>query len=212
MTRKSSPRRDDSQRDELLWLETYFIAFPARRRPTLAQVERALAEADPHLKLENLSADDDGLFQSLLVESPGDHAAVEVSYETGDAVVEQNMQWAKQLQKQLTPKQLEQLVGADARLDVAHYERVPLNKPGIDGASRAEGVRHAEKQSHNPDDQDYETSDAYDDELADSGGGDDFDVEAAMETFDPTCLLTVVDSLAALTRGITLDAAAGEVV
>ena len=37
--------------DDLLWLETYFIVFPQNRRPTLAQVEHALAEADARLQL-----------------------------------------------------------------------------------------------------------------------------------------------------------------
>jgi hypothetical protein len=117
------------ERDDLLWLETYFIMFPHERRPTLTQVEHALAEANPHLLLQNLAADDDGRFASLLVQSPEDHAAVEVSYETGEAVVEQNLEWAKHMQKQLSPAQLQQLVGADARLDVAHFERVPSSGP-----------------------------------------------------------------------------------
>src|SRR5262245_43182028 len=118
---KSGTRKS---RDELLWLETYFIVFPSSRRPTLSQVENAIAAADQHLRLENLEADDDGLFASMLVESPEDHAAVEISFETGEAVVEQNLEWAKQLQKKLPAKQLQQLIASDSRLDVAHFERV----------------------------------------------------------------------------------------
>jgi hypothetical protein len=33
-----------------------------------------------------------------------------------------------------------------------------------------------------------------------------------MEIFDPTCLLTVVEALSKLTRGLAFDPAAGEVV
>jgi hypothetical protein len=174
--------------DELLWLETYFILFPHKRRPTLTQVERALAEADPRLHLENLAADDDGLFESLLVQSREDNAAVEVSYETGEAVLEQNLEWAKTLQKQLSSKQLQQLMAADARLDVAHFERLQARPAGSKPAP-AKG-------------------DIPDDEFSD----DDFDEEAAMEVFDPTCLLTVVEALSGLTKGLTFDPAAGEVV
>jgi hypothetical protein len=181
--------RRPSTSDELLWLETYFIVFPQKRRPTLAQVEHVLAEADPHLKLENLAADDDGRFESLLVESPEDHAAVEISYELGESVIEQNLEWAKQLKDQLTPKQLEQLVTSDARLDVAHFER--LQGKGA-GSAKKEAPREL------PAD--------------DFGDDDDFDVEAAMEVFDPTCLLTVVEALSGLTKGLTLDPASGEVV
>jgi hypothetical protein len=174
--------------DELLWLETFFIVFPHKRRPTLNQVERALNEADPRLQLANLSADDDGLFESVLVESPEDHAAVEISYEASESVIEQNLQWAKQLQEQLSPKQLQQLVAADARLDVAHFERV---QAGANGSDREASAR---------------------DFPADDFGDDDFDEEAAMESFDPTCLLTVVEALSSLTKGLTFDPASGEVV
>ncbi len=191
MTRKSSEGGKGSKRsnDELLWLETYFIVFPHKRRPTLTQVERALMEADPRLRLENLSANDDGLFESVLVESPEDHAAVEISYEASESVSEQNLDWAKQLQTQLSPTQLQQLVAADARLDVAHFERVQS------GASSSK--KSAPAQGDFPDDE---------------FGDDDFDIEAAMEVFDPTCLLTVVEALSGLTKGLTFDPASGEVV
>jgi hypothetical protein len=184
---KSRPKGDD-----LLWLETYFIVFPSERRPTLQQVESALAEAGPRLLIENLEADDDGLFASLLVQSPEDHAAVEISYETGEAVIEQNLEWAKQLQKQLSPKHLQQMITADARLDVAHFERV---EAGSVSAKKA-----APQQDEFAD---------FDDDFS---GDDDFDEEAAMEIFDPTCLLTVVEALSKLTRGLAFDPAAGEVV
>jgi hypothetical protein len=186
--------------DDLLWLETYFIVFPLDRRPTLAQVEHALIEADPRLQLDNLAADDDGRFASVLVQSPEDHAAVEVSFETGDAVVEQNLDWAKQLQKQLSPKHLQQLMTADARLDVAHFERVQSGKPAPGGRLSETPAKRSEEFG----------GDEYDDEF--DAGEDDFDEEAALEIFDPTCLLTVVQTLSKLTRGLAFDPAAGEVV
>ena len=186
---KSRPKGDD-----LLWLETYFIVFPSDRRPTLQQVESALAEAGPRLLIENLEADDDGLFASLLVQSPEDHAAVEISYETGEAVIEQNLEWAKQLQKQLSPKHLQQMITADARLDVAHFERVEAGS--------------ASKKKAAPQKDEFADAD-FDDDFS---GDDDFDEEAAMEIFDPTCLLTVVEALSKLTRGLAFDPAAGEVV
>jgi hypothetical protein len=186
---KSRPKGDD-----LLWLETYFIVFPSDRRPTLQQVESALAEAGPRLVIDNLEADDDGLFASLLVQSPEDHAAVEISYETGEAVIEQNLEWAKQLQKQLSPKHLQQMITADARLDVAHFERVEAG---------AVSKKVAPPQVDEFADADFDD---------DFDGDEDFDEEAAMEIFDPTCLLTVVEALSKLTRGLAFDPAAGEVV
>lgn len=192
---KGNPKREG---DELLWLETYFILFPGKRRPTLNQVERALTDANPRLRLKNLAADDDGLFASVLIESPEDNAAVEVSYEMGDAIAEQNMQWAKELQAKLSPKQLQLIVSADARLDVAHFERVPKGGPGSQPKPVTRDVEVDE----------YATESSWDDDEF----GDEVDMEAAMEVFDPTCLLTVVDALQGLTKGLTFDPASGEIV
>ena len=87
----------------------------------------------------------------------------------------------------------------DARLDVAHFERVQSNAPARDHERPA---RHADFD----DDDEQSFDDDYD------AGDDDFDAEAALEVFDPTCLLTVVESLTKLTRGLAFDPAAGEVV
>ena len=200
MDRKPAPggKSRPPKGDDLLWLETYFILFPHERRPTLAQVEHVLAEADARLQIDNLAADDDGLFASILVQSPEDHAAVEISYETGEAVIEQNLEWAKQLQKQLSPKHLQALITADARLDVAHFERVQAGGSPADHGTKAEkGAAFSEQD--------------FDDEFG-ASDDDDFDADAALEIFDPTCLLTVVETLSKLTRGLALDPAAGEIV
>lgn len=111
--------------DQLAWRETYFVLFSTDERPTLAQVERAISEASPRLAVENLQADEDGLFTSALVQAPEDNAAMEISYESGDLVVEQSAQLAKQLRKRIDGDLLAQLLRADARLDVMHFERLP---------------------------------------------------------------------------------------
>ena len=126
---------------------------------------------------------------------------MEVSFETGDAVVEQNLEWAKQLQKQLSPKQLQQMITADARLDVAHFERVEAGamrkpKPAADGPRLAA---------------DPASDESLDDQFFGDGAEEDFDEDAAMEMFDPTCLLTVVEALSHLTHGLAFDPAAGEI-
>ena len=110
--------------DQLEWRDTYFILFRQSDRPTLTQVESAIADAGRKLKLENLEADEDGMFESVLVQAPQDNAALEISYETGDAVVEQSADLAKQLKDDLQGKQLAQMLRADARLDVMLFERV----------------------------------------------------------------------------------------
>ena len=92
--------------DELEWRDTYFILFSQSDRPTLTQVESAISGASRRLKLEHLEADDDGMFESVLVQAPEDNAALEISYETGDAVVAQSTDLAKQLKGELDKKQL----------------------------------------------------------------------------------------------------------
>jgi hypothetical protein len=110
--------------DELEWRDTYFILLQQSDRPTLTQVEAAIADAPGRLLLENLEADEDGMFESVLVQAPQDNAALEISYETGDAVVQQSADLAKQLKGELSAQQLAQMLRADARLDVMLFERL----------------------------------------------------------------------------------------
>jgi hypothetical protein len=197
-----NPPHDNPASDELHWRETYFIVFPHGRRPTLAQVKQALGKADPRLLLENLAGDAQGRFESVLIESLEDHAAVEVSYETGDAVVEQNLEWAKQLRKQASSQQLQLLMTSDSRLDVAHFERLPAGGAaaggcGVDLARYDEGLEDEMGGSSWSDD--------------DAADYEDEDAEPDMDMLDPSCLLIVVETLSALTGGLAYDPASGEV-
>ena len=169
--------------DELHWRETYFILFPQDRRPKLDEVATKLSEANKRFQIENPAADEQGMIQSILVESDEDHAAVEISYEVGEGVIEQNLAWAKELQAQLTDEQIQDILRSDARLDVAHFERIP-----------AGGAESAEAEA--PMRGDF---------------SEEFEEEEAFNMLDPTCLLTVVDALAELTGGLTFDPASGEI-
>ena len=104
------------EQDQLAWRETYFILFQKHDRPTLTQVESAVGESGRRLVMEHLQADDDGLFQSVLVQAPEDNAALEISYEQGEAVIEQSAELAKHMQKLVDSEVLAQLLRADARL------------------------------------------------------------------------------------------------
>jgi len=123
---------DDPDGDQLEWRDTYFILFHESDRPTLTQVEAAISESSRRLKLENLEADDDGMFESVLVQAPQDNAALEISYETGEAVIAQSADLAKQLKDELDKKQLAQMLRADARLDVMLFERIQADAAGDD--------------------------------------------------------------------------------
>lgn len=113
-----------SDGEQLAWRETYFVLFSGKDRPTLAQVEAAITDASSRLTVDNLEANEDGLFVSAVVQAPEDNAAMEISFEAGEMVIEQSAELAKQLQKQLEGDQLAQLLRADARLDVMHFERL----------------------------------------------------------------------------------------
>jgi hypothetical protein len=123
---------DEKNDDQLEWRDTYFILFQRSDRPTLTQVEAAITESSRKLRLENLEADEDGMFESVLVQAPQDNAALEISYETGDAVVQQSADLAKQLKDDLKAKQLQRMLKADARLDVMLFERVHEDSFGGD--------------------------------------------------------------------------------
>jgi len=116
--------------DQLEWRDTYFVLFQQSERPTLTQVEAAITESSKRLKLENLEADEDGMFESVLVQVPQDNAALEISYERGDAVIQQSSELAKQLKDELDPKQLKQMLKSDARLDVMLFELVRGDSAG----------------------------------------------------------------------------------
>jgi hypothetical protein len=110
--------------EQLEWRDTYFVLFQQSDRPTLTQVEAAITESSKRLKLENLEADEDGMFESVLVQAPLDNAAVEISYERGEGVTEQSLELAKQMKEDLSPKQLKHILKADARLDILLFEKV----------------------------------------------------------------------------------------
>lgn len=122
----------DDGSDDFRWRETYCIMFPVDRRPTLTQVESVLGEIGRHIKFDNLTADEDGLFESLILQSPDDYAALEISYEAGEVVIEQAVELAKQLKSDAEPEQLAQLLKSDARLDVMHFEHVVHDASGGD--------------------------------------------------------------------------------
>ena len=61
---------DYEEDDQLEWRDTYFILFQQSGRPTLTQVEAAITDSARHIKLENLEADEDGMFESVLVQAP----------------------------------------------------------------------------------------------------------------------------------------------
>ncbi len=114
--------------DEFQWRETCFIFFPADRRPSLDQVVRALQRLPGRMQVSYPAATEEGAFESLTVEAPDDHSAVEVSFETGDEVRLQGETLAREMrapgQGPEERRALERLLTCDSRLDLMHFERI----------------------------------------------------------------------------------------
>ncbi len=109
------------------WRETYFVLFPARKRPPLKLVQKALSAIDKHYQLSNLTADDEGLFESLTLVSPEDFAALDICFTSGDEVIEQVDGLVEDLKETVAPGQqavLKRLRQYDGRFDVLHFEQI----------------------------------------------------------------------------------------
>jgi len=122
------------------WRETYFVMFPGEKRPTLSSVEESLQALSSRFELSNRGADDQGYFESLTINAPDHNVALEINYETGEAVDEQVAELARQLDKEATPEQLDRLSQSDARFDVMHFERVGVENYDENGEDDLEMI------------------------------------------------------------------------
>jgi hypothetical protein len=113
-----------SAEPELHWRETYFIFFGGNERPLLADITGALSSLSSSYKITNPLGTEDGRLESVSLVSERDNAALEITYEEGDAVIEQTAELAKQLKMEAEPEELAKLLRASARLDVMHFEMV----------------------------------------------------------------------------------------
>ena len=115
------------ENDRYRWRETYFVLFPASRRPMLKVVEKKLADLSNRYRLENLGEDEQGRFESLTLISPDDFAALDVCYTGGDEVLEHVRELVQELASTVEPEQkilLKRLKEYNGRFDVLHFEQV----------------------------------------------------------------------------------------
>jgi len=116
------------ENNQYCYRETYFVLFDAEKRPTLAKLQKVLCGLNERFALTNLSADDSGHFESLTVLSPDDFAALDISYLTGEEVLEYSAELLSQMataerQAQARVK-LERMRRCNARFDVLHFEQM----------------------------------------------------------------------------------------
>ena len=110
------------------WRETYFVLFPAKKRPTLNSVTKMLSALNKRFELTNLNADDEGNIDSLTLISPDDFAALDICYTAGAEVLEQSVSLIDDLKKMGVegppPVPWEQIKKYDGRFDVLHFEQI----------------------------------------------------------------------------------------
>ncbi len=115
------------ENDRYRWRETYFVLFPASRRPALKMVENGLAHLSNRYTLEDIGGDEQGRFESLTLISPDDFAALDVCYTGGDEVLEHARELVQELASTVEPEQkilLKRLKEYNGRFDVLHFEQI----------------------------------------------------------------------------------------
>ena len=109
------------------WRETYFVLLLGQDRPTIMQMEHALAELNDRFELVNITGNDDGQFESVTLKSPDDYAALDICYLSGEEVVEQGVALADELKATASKDELDiirKIPDYDARIDVLHFQDV----------------------------------------------------------------------------------------
>lgn len=116
----------ESENDQFSWRDTYFVWFTSSRRPTMAEVEKVLRSLPDKYGVEHPEQDEAGRFDSITLQSPLDHAVLEVSYLEGPDIREQAQTLAEELKAagDCEPAQLHRLAQCDARFDVMQFERL----------------------------------------------------------------------------------------
>ena len=116
------------ENDQYQWRETYFVLFDSKRRPSLEKLQKALTTLNDRFALTNLSADEEGLFESLTLLAPDDFAALDLCYLEGEEVTEQAATLAEDVQSTGCGEDertvMEKLKRCDGRFDVLHFEQV----------------------------------------------------------------------------------------
>ncbi len=109
------------------WRETYIVLFHQDHVPQANRLRQLLEEDGGRVEVSNLHVDDNGVFESLTVVSPGDFAAMDIICTVGEEVAEQ----FPALVEELAPNcetdeeraQLTQISKCSARIDIFHFEQ-----------------------------------------------------------------------------------------
>jgi hypothetical protein len=94
-------------------------------------MQKALQELSDRFELAGGQQDDAGDFESITLLAPDDHAAIDISFEVGEEVLEQGASLSTELTGAACDEneraQLKRLPKLDARFDVLHFEHTSEN-------------------------------------------------------------------------------------
>ena len=215
---------DDNRYD---WRETYFVYFESSHRPKLSEVRRALRMYAPFISTLDYKTEPDGSLAAMTIASYEDHAALEIVYREGDNVAAEARQLAHSLKEDASKEEclkLQKIVRYKTRLDVHHFEqtadthifnvtKVPelkFSKPTtvpIDVFAKALRMDAAGKEKFHFDPNSYEQcrNEGANVDLDDAPGED----SSITERINPEMLVTVLEILCHISRGVALDPASG---
>ena len=114
------------ENDRYQWRETYFVLFEQATRPQADVVVSALKQQDPHCEVANIVANESGQLESLMLRSPEDSSAMDITFVTGEEVTEQREELLNALAKSTIGEddreKLNFLGECDSRFDIYHFE------------------------------------------------------------------------------------------
>jgi len=218
--------------DRYDWLETYFVCFESAHRPKLPEIRRALKTYAPFFCVLDSKADPNGNLVAMTIASYENHAALEIVYREGKEVVSEIQHLVRSLKKEATATErskLQRIVQCKTRFDVHHFEQtaetgvfnitklpelkfarqstVPVERGDVFLKALGQGKAGSGRFHFDPDSYDRcrtglpsEELDIADASAADSG---------EFERINPEMLVTVLEILCRISRGVALDPASG---
>lgn len=113
---------------EYRWRETYSVLFREADRPPAAALRKALEGLGEGYRVTDVTTDAAGQVESMTVIAPADFAGMDLSFVSGEDVLEQIAQLEAERKNAPRSKKeqakLQRLAECDARFDVFHFEQV----------------------------------------------------------------------------------------
>jgi len=218
--------------DRYNWRETYFIYFESSRRPKLPEVRRALQTYAPFLCVLHSKADLNEHLVEMILASYEDHAALEILFREGKDVQSEARNFARTLKKDGSQEEcakLQKIEQCRMRFDIHHFEQLagtsvfnvtklpeltfskqstfPIDGTGIFSKALKMGGEGKGKFYFDPESLAQCRSENAGEE-PDLSGANGLD-SSEFERINPEMLVTVLEILGRISRGVALDPSSG---